>query len=204
MSTAVATTVRITPEDLLDMPDEKAYELVRGQLVERNTGLESSWVGGRLLVRLGRSCEEHTLGWVFNADNGYQCFRHDPSLVRRPDVSFIRFGRLPGEKLPDGWAKIPPDLAVEIVSPNDRAYELDEKIEEYREAGVSLAWVINPKSRTVRVHRGDGSVSYLREGEELSGEDIVPGFRCPLREIFPPHAPPEQAPPGATGPMGPQ
>ena len=188
MSSAIANEARITPEDLLAMPGEKSYELVHGQLVERNMGLESSWVNGRLLARLDRFSEEHALGWVFNAENGYQCFPQDPGRVRRPDVSFIRFGRLPGERLPEGWARIAPDLAIEVVSPNDTAYELDEKIEEYREAGVSLVWVINPKSRAVRVHRKDGSVSYFREGEELSGEDVVPGFRCPLREIFPPYA----------------
>jgi hypothetical protein len=74
MSTAVAIKARMTPEDLLAMPDEKSYELVGGQLVERKTGLESSWASGRLLVRLGLFCEEHGLGWVFNADNGYECF----------------------------------------------------------------------------------------------------------------------------------
>ncbi len=165
MSTSVATKARITPEELLAMPDERSYELVGGQLVERKMGLESSWVGGRLLVRLGRFCEEHGLGWVFNADNGYECFAHDPGRVRRPDVSFIRFGRLPGEVLPKGWAKIPPDLAVEAISPNDTAYELDEKLEDYRKAGVPLVWVINPNSRTVRIHRGDGSVEYLYEDD---------------------------------------
>jgi Uma2 family endonuclease len=204
MSTAVTTTVRLTPEDLLAMPDEKSYELVGGQLVERKMGLESSWVGGRLLARLDRFCEEHGLGWVFNADNGYDCFPHDPGLVRRPDVSFIRFGRLPGEVLPKGWAKIPPDLAVEVISPNDTAYELDEKLEDYRKAGVPLVWVINPKSRTVRVHRRDGSIGTLHEEGELSGEDVVLGFHCPLREIFPPHAPPGSASPGVIGPNGPQ
>ena len=52
---------------------------------------------------------------------GYQCFPHDPGLVRKPDVSFVRYGRFPGGVLPEGWAKIPPDLAVEVVSPNDTA-----------------------------------------------------------------------------------
>jgi Uma2 family endonuclease len=204
MSTAVAAQTRITPEDLLAMPDRKNYELVRGQLVERNMGLKSSWVGGRILSRLDRYCEEHGLGWVFNADNGYQCFPHDLGLVRRPDVSFIRFGRLPGETLPEGWAKIPPDLAVEAISANDTAYELDEKLEDYRQAGVPLVWVINPKSRTVRIHRRDGSVGYIHEDGELSGEDVIPGFRCPVREILPPLETTMKVEPSATGPNGPQ
>ena len=108
MSTAVATKTRYTPEDLLAMPDGKSYELVDGQLVERNMGFESSWIGGRLLIRLGSYCEEHGLGWAVPADAGYQCFPHDPDLVRKPDVSFVRLGRLPGGVVPKGWAKIPP------------------------------------------------------------------------------------------------
>ena len=205
MSTAVATKTHYTPEDLLAMPDGKSFELVGGQLVERNMGLESSWVGGRLLVRLGRFCEEHEVGWAFPADDGYQCFPHDPGLVRRPDVSFIRRGRLPGEVLPKGWGKIPPDLAVEVVSPNDSADQLEEKLDDYQKAGVPLVWVVNPTSRTVMVYRGDGSVSRLRESDELSGEDVIPGFRCPVRAIFPPREQPAQeAPPNPTGPNGPQ
>ena len=95
-----------TPEDLLAMPDGKRFELVGGQLVERKTGLESSWVGGQIHSRLDGHSKEHSLGWVLPADNGYQCFPHDPGLVRRPDVSFIRYRRLPGEVLPTGWGKI--------------------------------------------------------------------------------------------------
>src|SRR5437762_2327476 len=131
MSTAVETKTHYTPEDLLAMPDGKNYELVGGQLVERNMGVESSWVGGRLHSRLDRFCEEHGTGWALPADSGYQCFPHEPSLVRRPDVSFVRYGRFPSGSLPKGWAKIPPDLAVEVVSPNDRADEVEEKLEDY-------------------------------------------------------------------------
>ena len=186
MSTATATKSQFTPEDLLALPDGKSYELVRGQLMERNMGAESSRVGGRLYSRLDRFCEEHNLGIVWPADNGYQCFPHDPDLVRRPDVSFVRRGRLPSDVAPKGWVKISPDLAVEVVSPGDRVYELDEKLADYRKARVPLIWVINPESRTVTVYQIDHPISLLFEDDELSGEEIIPGFRCPIREILPP------------------
>jgi len=186
MSTAVATKTHHTPEDLLAMPEGKSYELVGGQLEERNMGIESSWIGNRIGSRLDRFCEEHKLGWALSAESGYQCFPHDPGLVRRPDVSFVKTGRFPGDVLPKGWAKIPPDLVVEVLSPNDLVYKLEEKLSDYRKVGVPLIWVINPESRTVMVYRRDGSISRLQDDDELSGEDVVPGFRCPIREILPP------------------
>jgi len=204
MSIAVAAKTQYTPEALLDLPDGISYELVGGELLERKMGMETSLVGGRLLSRLGRFCDEHAIGWAFNAENGYQCFPHEPGLVRRPDVSFVRYGRFPGDVVPQGWAKIPPDLVVEVVSPNETVYELEDKLADYQKVGVPLIWVINPKSRTVRIHRGDGTVSYLREDQELSGEDIIPGFHCPVREIFPPREPSPEGQPIAAGPNGPQ
>jgi putative restriction endonuclease len=96
MSTAIGTKTQYSPDDLLNMPDSKSYELVNGQLVERKTGIESSWVATQLIARLGRFCEEKRTGWVLQADSGYQCFPHAPSLVRKPDASFVRFGRFPG------------------------------------------------------------------------------------------------------------
>ncbi len=203
MSTAVATETLYTPEDLLAMPDGKDYELVGGKLVERKMGVKFDWVAGRLHSRLDRFCEEHEVGWALQSECGYQCFPHEPGRVRKPDVSFIRYGRLPGGVLPEGWAKIPPDLAVEVLSPHDTAYELDEKLEDYRKVGVPLVWVINPKSRTVRVHRKDGSGSDLHEADELSGEEVIPGFRCPVREILPRSEPSTDAPSSSNGPNGP-
>ncbi len=78
MSASVATQTRYTPDDLLAMPDGKSYELVGGQLVKRNMGAESSWVGGQVYFALRRHCGQHKAGWAFPADNGYQCFPHDP------------------------------------------------------------------------------------------------------------------------------
>jgi Uma2 family endonuclease len=189
MSAAFVTKTHYTPEDLLNMPDSKSYELVNGQLAQRKTGTESSWVAGQLLERIVRLCREQGIGWAFPADSGYQCFPHDPTIVRKPDVSFVRYGRFPGGVLPKGWIKIPPDLAVEVVSPNDTTYELDEKLEDYTKAGVPLVWVINPNSRISWVVRGDGSGGHLNEDNELLGEDVIPGFRCLLRDILPTREP---------------
>ncbi len=72
-----------------------------------------------------------------------------------------------------------------MVSPNDLAAELDEKIEDYLKAGVNLVWVIHPESRTASVYRRDGSVSRLHQDDELSGEEVIPGFRCAVRSLFP-------------------
>ena len=138
-------------------------------------------------------------GWVFPADNGFQCFPLKPVLVRKTDVSFVRYGRLPGEVLPEGWIKIPHDLAVEVVSPNDEVEELEGKLDDYQQVGVALIWVIYPKSRSVMVHRNNRSVSRLLESDELSGEDVIPGFRCPVHELFPRREPvPEHVEPTAT------
>ncbi|MHB1558036.1 MAG: Uma2 family endonuclease [Isosphaeraceae bacterium] len=200
MSTSVVT--RYTPEDLLAMPDGKSYELVDGELVERNIGAESSWIGGMLYAILLHYCHTGRLGIVWPADNGYECFPHAPGLVRKPDVSFIRSGRLAGNRLPKGWIKIPPDLAVEVVSPNDTAGGLEEKLEDYRRVHVPLIWVIYPALRMVRVFRHNGPTTDLREDDELSGEDVIPGFRCRLREVLPPPQPAETGPPVPPGPNG--
>jgi len=201
MSTAVQTNARYTPEDLLAMPDGKSYELVGGQLVERNMGAESSYVGGELYFRLRLHCRDRELGLVWPADNGFQCFAHEPGLVRKPDVSFVRHGRLPGDKPPEGWVQIHPDLAVEVVSPNDSFDKLEEKLDDYEKAGVPLVWVISLKSRRIIVYRSNGSVSRLREDDDLSGEDVIPGFRCPIREILPPRPQPPQVQPAPNGPQ---
>jgi Uma2 family endonuclease len=118
------------------------------------------------------------------ADCSYQCFPDRPRLVRKPDVSFICLGRLPEEREPEGHVRIPPDLAIEVLSPNDLDYETDEKVAEYLAAGVRLVWVINPEYRTVLVYRADRSIAGAWEEGELDGEDVLPGFKCPARNLF--------------------
>jgi Uma2 family endonuclease len=187
MSTAPPPT-RLTPDDLLAMPNEKDYELVDGQLVERFMGNVASWTSFELAVMLREFVKQSDLGWVLNSEAGYRCFADDPGRVRKPDVSFIRKGRLPGEQLARGYDTIAPDLAVEVVSPRDLVYRLDQKIGEYLQAGVKLVWEINPDSRLATIHRADGSTSRIHEDDLLVGEDVLPGFSCRLGNLFLPPA----------------
>jgi Uma2 family endonuclease len=183
MSTVAAKPV-YTPEDLLTMPDGKNYELVDGEIVERNTGWNSSYVGGRLYHKLSAFCEARPCGAVAPADASYQCFPHAPNKVRRPDVSFIDKKRLPPKHAREGHCRIAPDMATEVVSPNDTYEEVEERVDDFQRAGVRLVWVINPQLRSIRVHRLDGTVTDLSETDELDGEDVIPGFRCPVAELF--------------------
>jgi Uma2 family endonuclease len=124
------------------------------------------------------------LGWVFCGDTGYRLDASRPNTVRKPDVAFVRVGRLKGEEPSESYDKLAPDLAVESVSPRDKVGELEQKIEEYLASGVRLVWVINPQLRTIKVFRPDGTISPLKNGDTLSGEDVIPGFACKVSDLF--------------------
>ena len=147
------------------IPD--GFEMIDGELVEKPGGAKSSWVGGQAAVLLGGFCWTNRLGWVWPAGLGYRCFAN-ARTVRKPNASFIRLGRLPNEELPAGDLRIPPDLAVEVVSPNDTVYELDEKVEEYLAASVRLVWVVNPES----AHRRDPPRRWL-DGQGARDSGVV-------------------------------
>ena len=184
---APAKTTDFTPEDLLRMPDGDSYELVDGRLVETTMSFWSSYVAGEIHGSLRDFCRHKKLGWVVPEGATYQCFPDAPQKVRKPDTSFIRLARLSlAQATEEGHLPIPPDLAVEVMSPNDNAYDLDEKVQEYLRAGVQLIWVVNPRARTVRVYRQQGIGTILGENDELSGEDVIPGFRCRVGELFVP------------------
>lgn len=182
MATAIGKS-QYTPEDLLKMPDEEHFELVDGQLVRKEMSLLAAFVAALINQRLGNVVGPQQLGVVLTSDATYQCYAEEPDRVRRPDVSFIQRSRMRQQFL-EGHIPIAPDLAVEVVSPNDLFYDVQGKVREYLRAGVRLVWVANPQEREVHLYRANGSYVLLREGDALDGEDVVPGFRCPLAEIF--------------------
>jgi Uma2 family endonuclease len=110
--------------------------------------------------------------------------RRGPDTLRAPDAAFIRADRIPPTGPPKTFWETAPDLIVEVVSPNDTAAEVQSKVRDWIEAGVRLAWVVYPSAcRVVVVHS-------LQEREELDAEDtlsggeVLPGFSCPVNEIF--------------------
>ena len=177
-----------TPEDLLKLPDAVKYELVDGRLVERHMGAESSEIALRIALLLGLFLRDHRLGRLFGSDTSYQCFAGDPNRVRRADVGFVRTDRLPDGRAPKGHVRVAPDLAAEVVSPNDTAEDVEAKVDDWLAAGVPLVWVVYPGTRTVRVHRprtaDGGSVADLTGTDVVTGGEVLPGFACRVSEFF--------------------
>lgn len=184
MSTAATSPPnKLTAADLSAMPDEKDFELVECQLQARKVGYLSSRIAARLIIFLGAYCDKMKLGPVLGSDAGYQCFSHDSQRIRRPDVSYLSLERIPDGTPDVGYIPIPPDLAVEVVSPGDLALEVDNKVTEYLAAGVRLVWVIYPTTGQVLVYNTTGG-KILSSADELSGEDVIPGFRLKISELL--------------------
>ncbi len=180
----VSAPIESIEDEFIQSDKDYPYEIVEGQNVEKpRMGAEAD----RIIVTLIRIIEAQAfgkLGLCFSGHCGYQIFADDPTRVRYPDVSFIRFGRLPADKAPRGYVPIIPDLIVEVVSPNDKAENVDERLTDFLRAGVPLAWMIYPSSRQVYVfHQGPAALR-LGEDDTLDGEGVLPGFTCSLKDLF--------------------
>ena len=136
-------------------------------------------LGGRLLDHV----QAHRLGTVCAAETGFYLSR-DPDTVRAPDVSFVAQERIPAEADTDDYWPIAPDLAVEVVSPSERTAEVLAKVADYLEAGTRLVWVVYPQTQTIVVYRPSAEVRLLSVGDTLEGEDVMPGFACPVADVF--------------------
>lgn len=171
-----------TVEDLDGLPDDGTrYELHEGELTamppsQRNStelGLEF----GRLLANFVRGKK---LGYVSGADGGYILAR-DPDLVFAPDAGFITRDRAGGRD--EGYFQAAPDLAVEVISPSDRASAVRKKLEQYFEHGTRLIWVVYPDTRTIEEHTSGGS-RRLSVEHTLDGGEVLPGFSASVADIF--------------------
>lgn len=178
----------ITMEQLLASENRGRFELVNGEMEEVQMSNISSFSILKIAAVLLAFCERNNLGLVLESSGYFRCFGVDQENARKPDVSFISKARLPADWMNQSYFTIPPDLAVEVLSPNDLAYKVDVKIEEYFAGGVQLIWIVNPEARQVLIHRPDGSAQKLHENDTITGEGILPGFTCVVREFFLPRS----------------
>ncbi len=180
----MATTTRkaATEEDLLRTPkDGSTYELVDGEIRVSPGGVRHGAVSLRLAALLHSFVSARQLGVVIESNTG---FRLPGGNVRSPDACFVAAGRFAEGRLPDGFADLAPDLAVEVISPGDRPRHVLDKVGEYLEAGVRLVWVIDPKRERAVAYRSLSEVRELGPADDLDGEDVLPGFRCRLSDIL--------------------
>ncbi len=174
---------RFTPEDLLNLEKDGLYELVDGKLVEKPMSFVANRTAGIIIRRLGDFVEKTHAGDVV-PEQAFQCFPHDPDLVRRPDVAFVAAER--AAQIPDeGHVRIAPDIAIEVISPGNKINEFEEKLADYRKAGIKLVWEVNPKFRFIRVHRLDRKPERFEEADTITGEPVLPGFSAYVRELLP-------------------
>jgi Uma2 family endonuclease len=170
-----------TVEELLQAQDIGRCELVRGELLMMvPPGFEHGRIGTRIGVRLGGFVEQKALGIVLT-EVGFVLARN-PDTVRAPDVAFVRAER--ATEPIAGYFEGAPDLAVEILSPDDRPGCVHDKVAEWLEAGTRVVWVVDPHAQTVTVHRPRGKPQVLGDADLLRGDGALNGFDVAVREIF--------------------
>ena len=160
---------------------DKKYELVDGvpEAKEMGSSLHSG-VGTRLIIRLGGFVEAQKLGAVYGPDATFQIGSNE----RMPDVSFVSASHFPEEGETEKKWEIAPDLAVEVISPSEGWAKVSRKIHEYFTAGVQQVWLISLEEREIHIYDSPKAIRVLSEGDDLTSDTLLPGFRCRIGELF--------------------
>jgi Uma2 family endonuclease len=167
--------------ELLPDDDSVQIELDEGEVITMApAGEEHSGIEAELVSRLHLFAKQNGLGKVYPGDVG---FRLNDGTVRSPDVSFVRKSRV-ADLQSKGFAKGGPDLAVEIVSPNDSFRQLTRKIRQYFQAGCHTVWVVHPDRKEVEVFEATGADCTLTASENLEAPELLPGFSILIADLF--------------------
>jgi Uma2 family endonuclease len=164
-----------------DPPDGSKQELVKGVIVTMPPPKARHGIVQTEVASLLRGVvKPNRLGWIVTESGSI--LDRDPDTVRGPDVAFYSIARQP--TIPENYFEIPPDLAVEVLSPDDRRGRVRAKIAEYIAAGVRLVWLVDPETRTVLEYRGSLHGTEYDEAETITGADVLPEFTCRVADFF--------------------
>ena len=159
--------------------DYESCEFVEGELKPMPPPtMEHGEIGVNIIVLLNQYVKVNELGRVYSLETTFQVGKSG----RKPDVAFLLKEHIPENKRQA--SPIAPDLAVEIVSPSDTLYDIQEKVFEYLDAGTQLVWVVEPVGQTVTVYRSRTEIKVLTMKDTLTGDDVIKGFSCSVAEIF--------------------
>jgi Uma2 family endonuclease len=179
MSTVAQT---ITARQLSEMPGMEHFELIEGELLPMSPpGFDHGCIVADIVSALREFVRSRKLGLVA-AEAGF-CVSHDPDTVRSPDVAFVRTERLPSGGVP-AFFQGAPDLAVEVISPWDRASEVIAKSRDWLRYGCTAVWVVDPGTKTATIYSDQSQAFFLSEKDDLICEELLPGFRLPLSQVF--------------------
>jgi Uma2 family endonuclease len=178
--TPVSPTTALAP----NIPDDRLYEVVGGQVVEKTKGVYQTGIASLLVEILGPFARAHRLGQCFCE----MLFRIDiaQDVQRRPDVAFVSHARWPyNRRVPNVpvWDMVP-DLAIEVVGPSDMMSAVLRKVHDYFKAEASRVWVVYPEQAEVYIYSTPQQVQVVGVGQELDGGDLLPGFRLPVAVLF--------------------
>ena len=169
---------QMTLEEFLES-DFEGYEYIKGELIPMApASVEHGKISAKLTIYLGTHVHENRLGCIAVSGTGFKV--GERALI--PDIAFISTDRIPADS--SKASPVPPDLAVEVVSPSDTLNRIQEKVFAYLEAGTQLVWLLEPRSKTVTVYRSETDITLLTRNDTLSGEEVVEGFTCQVAELF--------------------
>jgi Uma2 family endonuclease len=169
----------MTADELLQLPNAGwRYELLKGELRQMPlSGATHGRVAAEIVWSLMAHMKRHGTGVVYSSETGFRISRK-PDTVRAPDAAFVRTDRVTETA---GFFEGPPDAAFEVTSPGDTYSEIEEKTLEWLRAGVKVVVIVDPRTKTARVHRSDGAMSVENV---IEIDDVIPGWRLPLDELF--------------------
>ena len=159
---------------------DRLYEIVDGRPEEKEIpGAQHGGICARLTIKLGMYLTANQLGELY-VETSFQIGANE----RIPDLAFVAAARMPPEGEPASKWPIPPDLAVEVISPNDLYEKVFAKVMEYLAAGIKQVWLVSPEHHVVTIYRSATPITACSGDCDLMSEDLLPGFHCSLREIF--------------------
>lgn len=175
----------MTADELLALPrGEFRYELVKGELIKMSpAGHDHGRIIMRLAAPMAMHVKQHGLGEVYAAETGF-ILELEPDTVRAPDIAFIVRQRVEAVGRTRGYWHGAPDLAVEVLSPDDRVSEVEQKVAEWLAGGAKQVWVVSPRLKTITVYSSLTNICTLTENNTLGGGDLIPGFEIAISEIF--------------------
>jgi Uma2 family endonuclease len=171
--------------DFVHRPEnrDRIFELEDGEIVEMSRpGKKHGLVCGNVSRILGNYAVAKKRGYVCTNDTGIVVAR-DPDRVRGPDVMFFEDAKV-YEEVGEKFSETPPLLAVEVLSPNDKFGKVNRRIQDQLRFGARLVWLLDPESMTVTVYRPEKQHFVLDDAEELTGDEVLPEFRCRVAEFF--------------------